>query len=129
MNVYNYADILVEGAFRAIECRLAQMKVFSHYCLTFSANDGAFSLNEQQKVYLRSELIEYAMQRNIRYTKGHKTRETNYAKLTSNTKLKARINPNSSAYMIIKCIVKMYNRPKLVIHYSLPVCLFLVKRL
>ena len=30
LNVYNYADILVEGAFRAIECRLAQMNVFSH---------------------------------------------------------------------------------------------------
>ena len=47
---HNYADILVEGAFRAIECRLAQMNVFSHYCLTFSANDCVFSLNEQQKV-------------------------------------------------------------------------------
>ena len=52
LNVYNYADILVEGAFRAIECRLAQMNVFSHHCLTFSANDCVFSLNEQQKVYL-----------------------------------------------------------------------------
>ena len=52
MNVYNYADILVEGAFRAIECRLAQMNVFSHYCQTFNANDCVFSLNEQQKVYL-----------------------------------------------------------------------------
>ena len=41
-----------EGAFRAIECPLAQMNVFSHYCLTFSANDCVFSLNEQQKVYL-----------------------------------------------------------------------------
>ena len=41
----------MEGAFRAIECRLAQMNVFSHYCLTFSANDCVFSLNEQQKVY------------------------------------------------------------------------------
>ena len=51
LNVYNYADILVEDAFRAIECRLAQMNVFSHYCLTFSANDCVFSLNEQQKVY------------------------------------------------------------------------------
>ena len=40
-----YADILLEGAFRAIECRLAQMNVFSHYCLTFSANDCVFSLN------------------------------------------------------------------------------------
>ena len=29
LNVYNYADILVEGAFRAIECRLAQMNVFA----------------------------------------------------------------------------------------------------
>ena len=27
-NVYNYADILIEGAFRAIECRLAQMTYF-----------------------------------------------------------------------------------------------------
>jgi len=51
-NVYNYADILVDGAFRAIKCRLAQMNVFSHYCLTFSANDCVFSLNEQQKVYI-----------------------------------------------------------------------------
>ena len=51
LNVYNYADILVEGAFRAVECRLAQMNVFSHYCLTFSASDCVFSLNEQQKVY------------------------------------------------------------------------------
>ena len=50
LNVYNYADILVEGVFRAIEFRLAQMNVFSHYCLTFSANDCIFSLNEQQKV-------------------------------------------------------------------------------
>ena len=50
LNVYIYADILVEGAFRAIECWLAQMNVFSHYCLTFSANDCVFSLNEQQKV-------------------------------------------------------------------------------
>ena len=36
---YNYADILVECTFRAIEWRLAQMNVFSHYCLTFNAND------------------------------------------------------------------------------------------
>ena len=50
LNVYNYADILVEGAFLAIECRLAQMNVFSHYCLTFSANNCVFSLNEEQKV-------------------------------------------------------------------------------
>ena len=35
---------------RAIECRLTQMNVFSHYCWTFSANDCVFSLNEQQKV-------------------------------------------------------------------------------
>ena len=27
------------------------MNVFSRYCLTFSANDCVFSLNEQQKVY------------------------------------------------------------------------------
>ena len=44
----------MEGAFRAIECRLAQMNVFSHYCLTFSANDCVFSLNEQQKVYMEN---------------------------------------------------------------------------
>ena len=50
LNVYNYADIFIEGAFRAIECRLAQMNVFSHYCLTFSANDCLFSLNDIQKV-------------------------------------------------------------------------------
>lgn len=30
---------------------------------------------------------------NITDTKGHRTKETNYAKLTPNTKLKARINP------------------------------------
>ena len=41
----------MEGAFCAIECRLVQMNVFSHYCLTFSANNCVFSLNEQQKVY------------------------------------------------------------------------------
>ena len=52
LNVYNYADILVEGAFRAIECRLAQMNVSSRYCLTFSANDCVFSLKEQQKVFV-----------------------------------------------------------------------------
>ena len=41
----------MEGAFRAIECRLAQMNLFSHYHgLTFSANDCVFSLNEEQKV-------------------------------------------------------------------------------
>ena len=34
----------------------AQMNVFSHYCLTFSANDCVFSLNEQQKVYLHQAL-------------------------------------------------------------------------
>ena len=51
LNVYNYADILIEGVFRAIECRLAQMNVFSHYCLTFNAIDCVFSLNEIQKVY------------------------------------------------------------------------------
>ena len=28
LNVYNYADILVEGAYCAIECRLAQLNVF-----------------------------------------------------------------------------------------------------
>ena len=27
LNVYNYADILIEGVFHAIECRLAQMNV------------------------------------------------------------------------------------------------------
>ena len=51
LNVCNYADILIEDVFRAIECWLAQMNVFSHYCLTFSANDCVFSLNEIQKVY------------------------------------------------------------------------------
>ena len=50
LNVCNYADILVEGGFRAIECQLAQMNVFSRYCLTISANDCVFYLNEQQKV-------------------------------------------------------------------------------
>ena len=50
LNVYKYADFFVEGAFRAIECRLAQMNVFSHYCLTFRANDCVCSLNEIQKV-------------------------------------------------------------------------------
>ena len=40
----------MEGTFRAIEFRLAQMNVFSHYCLTFSANDCVFSLNEEQMV-------------------------------------------------------------------------------
>ena len=48
----------VEGAFRAIECRLAQMNVFSRYCLTFSANDCVFSLNEQQKVQLLACLFQ-----------------------------------------------------------------------
>ena len=51
LNVYNYADIFIEGAFRAIECRLAHMNVFSHYCLTFSADDCLFSLNDIQKVW------------------------------------------------------------------------------
>ena len=46
----------MEGAFRAIECRLAQMNVFSHYCLTFGANDCVFSLNEEQKVYTENDL-------------------------------------------------------------------------
>ena len=50
LNVYNYADILIEGAFCAIECQLAQMKVFSHYCLTLSANVCVFSITEIQKV-------------------------------------------------------------------------------
>ena len=40
----------MEEAFRANECRLAQMNVFSHYCLTLGANDCVFSVNEQQKV-------------------------------------------------------------------------------
>ena len=53
MIVYNYADVLVEGAFRTTECRLAQMNVFSHYCPTFSGNYCVFSLNEQQKVYFK----------------------------------------------------------------------------
>ena len=50
LNVYKYADFFVEGAFRAIECLLVLMNVFPHYCLTFSANDCVFSLNEMQKV-------------------------------------------------------------------------------
>jgi len=40
----------VDVAFRAAGCRLAQMSVFWHCCLTFGANDWVFSLNEQQKV-------------------------------------------------------------------------------
>ena len=55
MNVYNYADILIEGGSRAIECRLAQKNVFSHHCSTFSANDCLFSLNEIQKVYFKND--------------------------------------------------------------------------
>jgi len=51
LNVCNYADVLVGGAFRAVECRLARMSVFSRCCLTFGASDCVFSLNEQQKVY------------------------------------------------------------------------------
>ena len=35
------------------------MNVFSHYCLTFSANDCVFSLNEQQKVYLVKPKFRY----------------------------------------------------------------------
>ena len=50
MNVYNYSEILVEEAFRATECRLAQMNVFSHYYLALGANDCVFSVNGQQKV-------------------------------------------------------------------------------
>ena len=48
LNVYSYADILLEGAIRTIESPLARMNVFSHYCLTFSTNDYVFSLNEIQ---------------------------------------------------------------------------------
>ena len=33
------------------------MNVFSHYCLTFSANDCLFSLNEIQKVVMNSNEI------------------------------------------------------------------------
>ena len=50
LNVYNYADILIEGVFRTVECWLGQMNVFLHYCLTFSVSDYMFSLNEIQKV-------------------------------------------------------------------------------
>ena len=32
------------------------MNVFLRYCLTFSANDWVFSLNEQQKVFLNNKL-------------------------------------------------------------------------
>jgi len=42
---------------------------------------------------------------NIAYTKGHKTKETNYAKLLQNTKLK---NTNFAAYT--KCQDKFYQR-------------------
>ena len=44
--------------------------------------------------YARTVLIEYAN----KHTKGHKTKETIYAKLTPNEMLKARTNPNSGAY-------------------------------
>ena len=57
----NFADILVEGAFPAIEYRLAQINVFSHYCLTFRANDCVFSLNERQKVYHNITIIKYCV--------------------------------------------------------------------
>ena len=33
------------------------MNVFSHYCLTFSANDCLFSLNEIQKVYFEQDIV------------------------------------------------------------------------
>ena len=56
LNVYNYADILAECAFRAIECRLVHMNVFSHYCLTFSANDCVFSLIEIQNVKVNQNI-------------------------------------------------------------------------
>ena len=51
LNVYNCADILIEGVLRATECRLAQMNVFSHYCSTSNANDCVFFLNGIRKVY------------------------------------------------------------------------------
>ena len=50
LDTSNYADILVEGAFRASEWRFSKMNVFSHYCLTLSANDCVFSPNELQRV-------------------------------------------------------------------------------
>ena len=45
--------------------------------------------------YARTEFKELIT---ITYTKSHKTKETNYTKLTPNTKLKTRKNPNSGAY-------------------------------
>lgn len=47
----------------------------------------------------RAYTIEYANEHNINYTKGHKTEETNYVKLTSNMKLKAQINSKYGAYI------------------------------
>ena len=35
----------MEGESHAIECRFAQMNVFSQYCLTFSANGCVFTLS------------------------------------------------------------------------------------
>ena len=49
---------LLKVYFAAIDCRLAQMNVFSHYCLTFSANDCLFSLNEVQKVYISAFFLQ-----------------------------------------------------------------------
>ena len=37
------------------------MNVFSHYCLTFSANDCVFSLNEQQEVELNIGYVRFAL--------------------------------------------------------------------
>ena len=39
------------------------MNVFSRYCLTFSANDCVFPLNEQQKGYLLVPLFFLSMSR------------------------------------------------------------------
>ena len=53
--------------------------------------------------YSRTELIEYENEHNI-YSEGHKTKETNYAKLTlTKHQAKARINPNSGAYNLFSC--------------------------
>ena len=41
------------------------------------------------------------MQMNIIYTKCHKTKKTNYVKLTPNTKLKARTNGRTNIQILV----------------------------
>ena len=75
----------MEGAFRAIECRLAQMNVFSHYCLTFSANDCVFSLNEQQKVYskhLESSVAIYSLLQGALFVETAQSHQRNFWNIT-----------------------------------------------